>query len=285
MVNSMQTLSPFALAEGEGSCSSLNHTLFAGVSVNECLSIGLAGVVNLIVQAIPVGLIYNLGKKQTHPDLLVVLEKKCTKAYSEFENIIELAMLGFPMGTCTIHNYGLLNAQMQNGHLFYNSVCVPNNVIYQKNESEVLGVASEEAMVSAREEAAFLFNTCLQRAVNFYDGAQYYFQKGHLEMTMFMLHQACELTYRCLLKVLRGRDLKCHSLTVLRKHIRRFAPSVIGVFSEIEEEELYHLQLLEDAYTQARYEPNYSVDQDELSILFAKVGLLQEETNLIGQRL
>ena len=253
-------------------------------SFKEYASSSMAGIVNLITQAIPVGMIYNLSKSKEKIDLIIVLEKSCTKAYSEFENMIDLVMLGHEYGTCTVHNYGLLNAQLSNGHLFYTSACVAENLIYRKNTEEAFRAPSEETIALMQEKSAILFNTSLQKAVSFYDGAQYYLDSNSLEMAMFMLHQACELTYRCLLNVLKGKDLKCHSPAVLRKHVKRFAPEVIGVFSEFEEEELYYLQLLEDAYTKSRYELNYMVEKESLNFLNEKVGLLQEKTMMIGLR-
>jgi HEPN domain-containing protein len=248
--------------------------------------VSMEGMVNLIKQAIPIGMIYNLSKKKKQIDLIIVLEKNCTKAYSEFERIIELLMLGFENGTCTIHNYGLLNSQLSKGHLFYTSVCVAENLIYRKNTEEIFCSPNEEIIAMRREESALLFNAGLQRAVSFYEGAHYYLEKNTLEMAMFMLHQACELAYRCLLNVLRGKDLKCHSPAILRKHVKRFAPEVIGAFSKSEEEELYYLQLLEDAYIQSRYELNYSIDQETVVYLNEKVGLLLERTKeLFGNRI
>jgi hypothetical protein len=158
-------------------------------SVCEFTLVSMEGFVELIKQAIPIGMIYNLSKKRREIDLIIVLEKSCTKAYSEFERIIELLMLGFDNGTCTIHNYGLLNAQLSKGHLFYTSACVMENLIYRKSTEEVFSVPNEETIAIIKEEAAILFNVALQRVVNFYEGTQYYLERGRFEMAMFMLHQ------------------------------------------------------------------------------------------------
>lgn len=243
--------------------------------------VSMNGIIELIKHAMPVGMIYNLSKSEA-PDLMIVLEKSCNTAYTAFESIIDLARLGFEGGTCTIHNYGLLNAQLSEGHIFYTQSCVEANLIYRKDTAEVFNMPSASTLALAYERAALLFNSGFQKAISFYEGAQYYFERHVLEMTMFMLHQASELTYRCLLNVLRGRDLKCHSPAVLRKHIKRFAPAVIGIFSEIEEEELYYLQLLEDAYIQARYQLDYSVEFETVAFLKDKVGLLMDKAAETG---
>jgi hypothetical protein len=53
----------------------------------------------------------------------------------------------------------------------------------------------------------------------------------------------------------------------------------------MEEEELYYLQLLEDAYIQSRYDPNYSIDQQTVAFLNEKVGLLLDKATIIGSEL
>jgi HEPN domain-containing protein len=238
----------------------------------------LAGVINLIIRAIPVGVIYNLSQTPTIPDLLIVLERKCTKAYSEFETIVELAMLGYPNGTCTLHNYGLLNAQIVSGHLFYGTVCVEENMIYRKDVDQVFTRPDPLAVSLMKAKLAEQFDKGIDKAKKFYTGAQYYLEDCANEMAIFMLQQACELTYRCLLNALRGKDLKCHSPAILRRHVKRFAPEVIGVFDTVEEREIKYLEILEEAYVQSRYTMTYVINQETIVFLNERVGLLITKT-------
>jgi HEPN domain-containing protein len=239
------------------------------------------GVVNLIKQAIPVGTIYNLSRTKHELDLIIVLEKKCTKAYNEFENIIDLALLSYPNGTCTVHNYGLLNTLISKGHLFYAAACIERNVIYRKDEDQVFTPVSNVSLLATKALAIDRFKIGMQRVNHFYQGAQCYFNDGMLEMAIFMLHQTCELTYRCLLNVLREKDVRCHSPAILRKHLKRFAPEIIGVFSEVEAEELAYLQVLEDAYIKARYHPDYTIDYELTAFLNERIAVLQEKASIL----
>jgi HEPN domain-containing protein len=253
-------------------------------SFSEQTLVSLEGVVTLIKQAIPVGVIYNLGKVNGELDLIVVLEKSCTKPYTAYEHVVDLALLGYENGTCTIHNYGLLNAQLMSGHLFYSSVCIEENVVYRKNTSEIFGYASPEIVEEIKIKSANVFSAGITKAINFYQGAQQYLADELYEMAIFMLQQACELTYRCLLNVLRGKDLKCHSPIVLRKHIRRFAPEIIGIFSSVEEEEIQYLQVLEEAYIKSRYQIDYTIERDLLFFLNGKVAQLQDWAKVVFER-
>ncbi len=255
------------------------HPQFIEPSFKEQTLVCLEGVVNLIKQAIPVGTIYNLSDDKQMLDLIIVLEKSCTKSYSEFENVIDLAMLGHENGTCTVHNYGLLNTLIQNGHLFYQTACVEKNIIYQKSTAESFTCANIDTLKNVKLDLEVSFNRGMEKACNFYEGAQYYLENGANDLTIFMLQQACELTYRTLLKVLRGRDVKCHAPAVLRKHLKRFAPTMMNIFSVSDDEELNYLGVLEDAYVKSRYQLDYSVDKELVLFLNEKVNLLQRCAN------
>jgi len=259
---------------------------FITPSFTERTLVSVEGVVNLIKQAIPVGLIYNLSKSKDELDLIVVLEKSCTTAYNEFESIIDLALLGYQKGTCTVHNYGLLNTLISNGHIFYATACIKQHIVYRKSTDELFAPVDAEVFQAAKAMAQCLFKSGMEKATSFYKGAQNYFDQGENEMAIFMLHQACELTYRCLLNVLRGKEVKCHSPGVLRKHLKRFAPEIIGVFSLNEDVELEYLQVLEEAYVKSRYNLSYRIDLELITLLNEKVGLLQLKAHeLFGDRM
>ncbi|KQB99478.1 HEPN domain-containing protein [Pedobacter sp. Hv1] len=245
--------------------------------------VSLEGVIELIKRAIPVGIIYNLSRSADELDLVVVLEKNCTKAYQEFEDLLDLAQLGFKKGQCTVHSYGLLHHLINNGHVFYNTACVARNVIYQKNNEVLFNPASSCLFEKIKLEAETQFKVGMDKALHFYEGAQLYIKNGLDDIAMFMLQQACELTYRCLLHVLRGKGVKSHSPMLLRKHLKRFAPEIIGVFSPIEEEEIKYLQLLEDAYVNSRYNQHYKIAHTSIVHLNNSVALLQQKATHLFQ--
>lgn len=243
----------------------------------------LEGVVDLIKRAIPVGMIYSLSKGTQALDLIVVLEKSCNTAYDEFEDIVDLSVLGYPDGICTVHNYGLLHSLISKGHFFYATACIEEHLVYRKSSEAFPKFNFTVEMKLTMEE---LFRQGAQKASCFYSGAQHYCEAGEYEMAMFMLQQTTELTYRCLLNVLRGRDVKCHSPSALRKHLKRFAPEVIGLFSEDEDTELLYLQVLEDAYVKSRYQSEYRADGGLTLFLNERIGvLLDRARDLFSARL
>ena len=239
--------------------------------IEEFTLFSLDGVVSLLKQAIPIGSIYNLSKNRKVLDLIIVLEKGCTRKLDTFEDVMDMSLLGYDHSFCTLHTFGHLNQQICKGDLFYSTACVEENLIYMNSISQKL--PSPSAQVYQKKNSYFneVFKIEMSKASSFLKGASYYANHINLELSVFMLQQAVELTYRCFLNLLRGKDMKSHSLSTLRRNIIRYAPKLIGVFSEKEEEELFYLDLLEKGYCEARYNRAYRADKDTVAWLLQKV--------------
>ncbi len=241
------------------------------VSNAELTTINLDGVVSLLKQAIPIATIYNLSKSKSVLDLIIVLEKRCGKALDTFENVIDMSQLGYQQSFCTLHTFSYLSQQICEGNFFYSSVCIEENVIYRKVVSEKLPLPNPQVCKSKEIHLNQLFKIEMGKACSFFEGGNYFIGNNCFELAVFMLQQAVEFTYRCFLNLMRGKDIKCHTLCLLRRNVQRFAPNLIGVFSENEEEELSYLHILEKGYCDARYDRTYIVDRDMVILLRQKV--------------
>ncbi len=109
-----------------------------------------------------------------------------------------------------------------------------------------------------------LFEQNMHKASTFLNGARQFANESEGTIAAFMLQQACELTYRSLLLSFRGKDIKCHDLSLLRKHLSHFVPTITGVFNEDEKEELTILATIQEAYINSRYNHTYKIALDEL---------------------
>ncbi len=104
----------------------------------------------------------------------------------------------------------------------------------------------------------------MHKAATFLNGARQFANESESTIAAFMLQQACELTYRSLLLAFRGKDIKCHDLALLRKHLSHFVPTIIGVFHQNEKEELKILTAIQEAYINSRYNHTYKIALEEL---------------------
>ena len=237
----------------------------------EIVFVEFEGVVNFLKQAIPVGTIYNISADRRKLDLIVVLEKCRCVALDNFSDTIEMSLLGFEGSICTLHSFGGLNQQLTSGNLFYNWACTEAHLIYRKSIAEQLPSVGGEIYTHKMGIYHRIFKIEMAKACSFLDGAKQFIIARRYELAVFMLQQAVELTYRCFLNLLRGKDIKCHALYVLRRNISRYAPGLLGVFSENEKEELFYLEMLEKGYCEARYNRDYVVKKETVQYLYEKV--------------
>lgn len=91
----------------------------------------------------------------------------------------------------------------------------------------------------------------------------------------FMLHQAAERAYRCLLLVLTLYSPKSHRLTILRSLAENLDPRLIVAWPRDTRFARRAFARLERAYVDARYSHHYEISGEELAWLVERVGELQ----------
>ena len=244
----------------------------------------LQPLLSFVTTIIPTEYIFCLSYKNGYVDLMVVVDKDCHRSFIEMEPLLEFAALGFPKISCTLHSLATLNDLLLGGRLYYLRVCRAENCLFQKANAFPLPVFDKSLLIAAEKMALPIFEEGIARALVFYKGASNYLRLGELNVAVFMLQQVCELAYRSLLHVLRGKEIKTHDLTVLRKHLHRYYPVIIGQFSDDEQEELRLLEILESAYIGARYNDAFFVSEQDVTTLHEKIWLLLEEMKLVFEK-
>ena len=137
-------------------------------------------------------------------------------------------------------------------------------------------VFAKRHAASIKQKIRANFKQYIQKALDFSETAGYLVDRRPSDITLFLLHQAAELTYRGILNHLNGYDKKIHEIRALKKYIRRCAPESGGIFTDDTEEESRLLSLLESAYLKARYEQEFRPSKEGISNLFERVTTLQE---------
>ncbi|WP_229220168.1 HEPN domain-containing protein [Dyadobacter beijingensis] len=126
------------------------------------------------------------------------------------------------------------------------------------------------------EKSKHAFATGVSKARKFFEGAQYYQQANEYALSMFMLQQAAETTFRNTAIALYGSERRTHSIRSLKRFNHRLAPQLNEIFPGGSPDEERLLQLLEDAYLGARYNPNYQVGEQDLHSISSRVFRLLE---------
>ncbi len=236
----------------------------------------IKSVIDFIKEVIPASYIFCNTTSSIRTDLIVVMDKYEYKPFDEIHSLLDFAVLGHQNINCTVYNYGTMNDFLLRGHIYYSSLCTPENCVYQSDTKFNLPLLNETSCLKMINTSTQLFNQNMHKASTFFNGAHQFANESESTIAAFMLQQACELTYRSLLLSLRGKEIKCHNLVILRKHLSHFVPAIIGVFDSNEEKEIQMLDSIQEAYIKSRYDQHYKVSLDELNTLItAANGLIK----------
>jgi HEPN domain-containing protein len=221
-------------------------------------------VVNFLKEVVPSSYIFCTSAAAKRIDIIIVMDQHKYKPFDEIVTLLDFAVLGHENISCTVYTYGTIYEFLKKGHLYFSALCTPQNCIYQSTPNFTLPSLNQEMRNELIQKSTQLFNQNIQKAISFYNGALKFANESESSISAFMIQQACELTYRSLLLALRGKQIKCHDLVVLRKHLSHFAPTIIGVLDADEGKETALLTSIQEAYIKSRYDQTYQVSLSEL---------------------
>ena len=117
-------------------------------------------------------------------------------------------------------------------------------------------------------------------------GARFYIEKGERNDAAFLLHQATERLYHCVLLVMTFYSPKSHNLVFLRRRCEPLDDRLRDAFPHETKFERRCFELLRAAYVKARYSKHYKISEEELEWLTARVEVLKDRVQLVcGDRI
>jgi hypothetical protein len=225
------------------------------------------------------------GCKRDYTSLIILMADCDSRPLAGHEPVLQLAKLGQARVECFIHRLHTVKNWMRNGHPFYNRYLVNENLVSGSGE-DLFRDCRPGLSPERRAEYAKTVSGYLLKAACFHQSAMLLQQQTPegSALSVFMLHQVVELSLRGILEGLNGYCKKTHELRQLRSLCFRCAPALAEVFPDDTEAERRLLDLLEDAYSGARYDRLYAVAPGQLQILNARVGHFMQLAQQLFQR-
>ncbi|MGZ8284166.1 MAG: HEPN domain-containing protein [Allosphingosinicella sp.] len=174
-----------------------------------------------------------------------------------------------------VHSLTDVNDQLERGRPFFIDIVEHGVALY---EAEGYPFASPRKLSpeAAKAEAQVHFDRWLAGASEFLATAKFTQGEGWKNRSAFLLHQATEQLYHCVLLVLTLYSPKSHKLNFLRSQAEQIAPELIEAWPRDGKFERRAFELLRQAYVNARYSPHYRISEKELTWLIERVSLLRE---------
>ncbi|OJV16105.1 HEPN domain-containing protein [Dyadobacter sp. 50-39] len=247
---------------------------------------GSKAIIELLIAALDPLLIFEVKhaapestEQKPYRDLLIVFADDNQKLLKEHQPIVELFSAGDEKLCCSVHKLSDILQALTSGQVYFALACTAENLVYQRSATP-LPKTPPETLSQLIEKSRHAFAAGISKARKFFEGAQYYQQVNEQALSMFMLQQAAETTFRSIAIALHGSERRTHSIRSLKRFNHRLAPQLNDVFPDNTAQEGQLLTLLEDAYVRARYDYSYQIENVDMETLFARVFCLLDLAEL-----
>ncbi|MBB3388418.1 putative nucleotidyltransferase/HEPN domain-containing protein [Rhizobium sp. BK275] len=173
-----------------------------------------------------------------------------------------------------VHSLHDVNDQLSRGRPFFVDIARDGKVLYEE-EGHPLAHPRPLTMEEAKAEAQKNFERWYQLSQEALVGAELMLERNIWRHGAFMLHQAVEEAYHCLLLTLTLYSPKSHRIKVLRSKAEDLDKRLVDAWPRDNRMARRRFELLSRAYVEARYSPNYAITTEELGWLAERVRALQ----------
>ena len=187
---------------------------------------------------------------------------------------------GAPWVTFVVEPIKYLNQQLEKSQYFFSDIKKEGVLLYDSGEftlAEPKDLNSEERRQIAKDD----FDQWFPRAIGFIKATNYMLQDNYLNLAAFQLHQATESFYSAILLVFTGYKPRLHDIEKLGSLASNYSDELLKIFPRDTEEQEERFILLKLAYTEARYNKNYKITEEQLVYLIKRVEKLKSVTEEI----
>jgi predicted nucleotidyltransferase/HEPN domain-containing protein len=173
-----------------------------------------------------------------------------------------------------VHALQDVNDQLARGRPFFIDIIRDGIILYEK-EGHSFTAPKPLSEEEAREEAKEYFRRWSALSADAFELASVAIERKIWRDGAFMLHQATERLYHCVLLVLTLYNPKSHRLKFLRSSAERVEPRLIEAWPRDTKFARRCFERLDRAYVEARYSPQYEITDEELRWLIERIQMLQ----------
>lgn len=180
-----------------------------------------------------------------------------------------------------VHDLDDVNEQLRLGRYFFTDILRDGITLF---EEPGYPFAHPEALSAedAYSETKGYFDEWFRSGSAFVRGARFYREDGSPKEAAFSLHQAAEKFYNTVILVLTLYSTKTHRLNLLHSRAESMDQRLHGVWPGSNKFERQGFDLIRRAYVEARYSKTYSISEEHLDWLEARVAILKDIAETIA---
>jgi predicted nucleotidyltransferase/HEPN domain-containing protein len=169
-----------------------------------------------------------------------------------------------------VHTLQEVNDGLAHGRYFFMDIARDGIALYQ-SEGSALHTPKPKTPEHALAMAKEYFEEWLPQANAFYKMYKGGVEEGALKQASFVLHQATESLYHCVLLVSTFYTPHVHNLGFLRTQAERLDLRLVDAWPREQRRDRAMFEKLKDAYVKARYSKHYRITAEELTWLGERV--------------
>ncbi len=173
-------------------------------------------------------------------------------------------------------NYGIddFNYAIEKAHYFETEIKRDGVVLFDSGAYK-LARRRKLDYTEIRDRAQKYFDDKFGRATQFLKGVTFYCEDGDCKMASFLLHQSAENFLRTIPMVFILYGHKSHDLSELMNAAKKHTTEIFNTFPRDTEEEKRLFDLLQRAYIESRYNPDFEITKEDIDVLIPKVEQLR----------
>ena len=216
-------------------------------------------------------------------DILAIVETNrtanSTNIWHRLDKSINAMGLMTPV-TIIAHDINFVNKKLEQSHYFFSDIKKEGIILYDSGQSKLARRRKLDPAERA-EIAKADFKQWTKSARVFYRQYENAVRMREYNNAAFQLHQATEAFYGALPLVFTNYKPKTHDLKKLSRMAANHDHTFFKVFPQGTDDQKNCFDLLNRAYVEARYDPDYRITKKQLEYLAQRVKKLQRLTNKI----
>lgn len=183
----------------------------------------------------------------------------------------------FPDYCYRVFTFSYACSQAQQGNLYFLNHCHEKDLVYKADSNNHIKICTKGELTRLYETIKKDFKRDMSRVKSFKRGFHFYRQQKRLPQSAFMAHQTFEQGYRVLQRFICGKVKICHSIKNHQTYVLKSLDKLEGAFEIESDWDSKLLDLLDDAYSSARYTNNYDIGKQDIEQLAQKLGQFVKE--------
>lgn len=169
-----------------------------------------------------------------------------------------------------VHTSHEVNDGLAEGRYFFMDIAKEGIALYQSDDTDLpepKPKTPKQALAMAKE----YFEEWMPSGAEFLEGFKFYMSRRSWKKAAFLLHQATENLYHCVLLVQTFYTPHVHNLGFLRTQAERIDRRLVSIWPQETRRDRAMFEKLKAAYVKARYSKHYRISEEELTWLGERV--------------